>query len=163
MLDKFDRFVQVSSNWFGNAGAALLLLIPIITFLDILGTKLFDLPVPGSIELTGYLQALLIPCAAAVTLLCGQHIKVEIFTARVPESIKAVLDGVISLILFCVIIVVIWQSIISGMSFQSVGEYSAALHLPIHYIVYAMAFAFVPLCFAFLHDFLHLLRGGKSR
>lgn len=159
MLSKYELFVKKISNWFANIGAAMLLLICFITFLDIAGSKFFALPVPGSVELTGFLQTMLIPFAAALTLICGQHIKVEVFTDRLPESVKAILDCIISLILCLLTVVIIWQTIVFGISIQSSGEYSNTLHLPLSPIIYIMAFAFVSLCLAFLLGFLQLFRG----
>ena len=163
MVPKLERFVRASSNLYANFGVALLLVILIMTFTDIVGSKFFNRPIPGSIELTEFFQILVVVLAASLTQIHRQHIRVEVFTARMPESIKAAFDSVISLVLFCVIVIVIWQSCRLGISLQNTGQYSATLHLGFHYFVYAMAFAFIPLCLVFLLDFLHSLRGVRGK
>jgi TRAP-type C4-dicarboxylate transport system permease small subunit len=162
LFNKYHKLVVTASNWFGHIGAALLLAIPVITFFDIVGSKFFSLPVPGSVELTGFLQSMLFPFAAALTLVCGQHIKVEVFTDWLPGSVKEVMDGIISLILFCLSIVLIWQTTVFGISIQSAGEYSGTLHIPLQYIIYLMAIGFVPLALGFLEGFLKLFRGNAT-
>jgi TRAP-type C4-dicarboxylate transport system permease small subunit len=159
MLSKFESFVRKISNWFANIGAAMLLLICLITFLDIVGSKFFALPFPGSVELTGFLQTMLIPFAAAITLLYGQHIKVEIFTDRLPEHVKAIIDSVISLLLCLFILVLIWQTVVFAIAIQTSGEYSNTLRLPLSPVIYIMAFALISLCLAFLLGFLQLFKG----
>lgn len=159
MLSKFELFVKKISNWFANIGAAMLLLICLITFLDIVGSKFFALPFPGSVELTGFLQTMLIPFAAALTLLFGQHIKVEIFTDFLSEQVKAIIDSIISLVLCLFILVLIWQAIVFGIDIQTSGEYSNTLHLPLSPVIYIMAFALISLCLAFLLGFLQLFKG----
>jgi TRAP-type C4-dicarboxylate transport system permease small subunit len=159
MLRKYDLFVKKMSDCFANIGAAMLLLISFLTFLDITGSKFFALPVPGSVELTGFLQTMLIPFAAALTLIFGQHIKVEIFTDHLPESVKTTIDCIISLILCLLTAVLIWQTIVFGISIQSSGEYSNTLHLPLYAVIYIMAFALISLCLAFLLGFLQLFKG----
>ena len=162
MLGKYQEFVIKTSNWFGNIATVMLLVIAFITFLDIFGSKFFTLPVPGSVELTGFLQSILIPFAAALTLICGQHIKVDLFTDWLPKNFKTMLDGIISLLLFFLSVVLVWQSIVLGESLQSVGEYSGTLHIPIFYVVYTMAVGFVSLALAFLGGFLKLFNGDNN-
>jgi len=161
MLDKFEVFVKKISNGFANIGAAMLLLICLITFLDIVGSKFFALPFPGSVELTGFLQTMLIPFAAALTLLHGQHIKVEVFTDRLPEHVKTLIDSIISLLLCLFIVVFIWQTVVFAMAIQASGEYSNTLQLPLSPVIYVMAFALISLCLAFFLGFLQLFKGGK--
>ena len=161
MLNKFEVFVKKISNWFANIGAAMLLLICLITFLDIVGSKFFALPFPGSVELTGFLQTMLIPFAAALTLLHGQHIKVEVFTDHLPAHVKALLDSIISLLLCLFIVVFIWQTVLFAMSIQASGEYSNTLQLPLSPVIYVMAFALISLCLAFFLGFLQLFKGRK--
>jgi TRAP-type C4-dicarboxylate transport system permease small subunit len=159
MLSKYELFVKKISDWFANVGAAMLLLICLITFLDIVGSKFFALPFPGSVELTGFLQTMLIPFAGALTLLYGQHIRVEIFTDRLPEQVKVIIDGIISLVLCLFILVLIWQTVVFGIAIQISGEYSNTLRLPMSPVIYIMAFALVSLCLAFLLGFLQLFKG----
>jgi len=153
MLSKFELFVKKISDWCANIGAAMLLLICLITLLDIGGSKFFALPFPGSVELIGFLQVMLIPFAAALTLLYNQHIRVEIFTDWLPDRIKAIMDSIISLVLCLFILVLIWQTVVFGIAIQTSGEYSNTLHLPLSPVIYVMAFALVSLCLAFLLRF----------
>ena len=153
MLSKFELFVKKISDWCANIGAAMLLLICLITLLDIGGSKFFALPFPGSVELIGFLQVMLIPFAAALTLLYDQHIRVEIFTDWLPDRIKAIMDSIISLVLCLFILVLIWQTVVFGIAIQTSGEYSNTLHLPLSPVIYVMAFALVSLCLAFLLRF----------
>ena len=153
MLSKFELFVKRISNWCANIGAVMLLLICLITLLDIGGSKFFALPFPGSVELIGFLQVMLIPFAAALTLLYDQHIRVEVFTDRLPEHVKAIMDSIISLVLCLFILVLIWQNVVFGIAIQTSGEVSNTLRLPFYPVIYVMAFALISLCLAFLLRF----------
>ncbi len=159
MLTKYELFVKKISDWCANMGAAMLLLICLITFLDIVGSKFFALPFPGSVELTGFLQTMLIPFAAALTLLFGQHIKVEIFTDFLPEHVIPIIDSIISLVLCLFILVLSWQTVVFGIAIQTSGEYSNTLRLPLSPVIYIMAFSLISLCLAFLLGFLQLFKG----
>ncbi len=161
-LGKYELFVKKISRWSSYVAVAMLLLIPFITFLDIIGSKFFNLPVPGSVELTGLLQTMLLPMAAALTLIYGQHIKVDVFTERLSAKTKLVFDSIISLLLCLFSIVLIWQTIIFGMGNIESGEYSNTLNLPLYPFIFIMALAFVPLCLAFFDGFLNLFKGSQN-
>ena len=161
MLNKYEPFVKRMSNWAGNMGVAMLLLIPAITFLDIVGSKFFNWPFPGSVELTGFLQSMLVPLAAALTLIVGHHIKVEIFTYRLSGNAKLVIDSIVSLLLCIFCIILTWQIVVYGISIKDSGEYSNTLNIPFYPVIFIMALAFIPLILAFFLDFLKLF--GRSK
>lgn len=163
MLEKFERFVRVSCNWFIGLGIILVLANLAMTFIDIISSKCFNVPVSGSIELAGLSQAIIIASATAATQLSRQHIRVEILTQRFPRVIRAILNSFISLVLFCLFIWVIWQLIANGLDVQKVGQYTSDLHLPMQVIIYLTALMLVPGCFVFLLEFLQSTREARKR
>ena len=160
-MAKFDKLVRLLSAWFANASSILLLLMFLISLTDIVGTKAFNLPVPGSFELIGFFMAMMIPFAMGLTKQLGRHIKVEIFTDRLPASLKKGIDSTVSLILFCFFAVLVWQIVLFGLSIRKVGEYSQTLHIHLDYFIFVIAFALIPACLVSLLDFLQLLKGYK--
>lgn len=163
MLEKFERFARASSSWVANVGAALILATLAITFTDIISSKFFTWPVPGSVELAGFFQAIIIASAVALTQIHRQHIRVEIFMARLSKPIQATVDSIVSLVLVFLFIFVVWELVRYGISIQKTGQYSSDIRLPIHCFIYLTALALVPCCFVFLVEFLHSLRGIKKR
>jgi TRAP-type C4-dicarboxylate transport system permease small subunit len=162
MLGKYELFVKKISRWSGYVAVAMLLIIPLLTTLDIAGSKFFNLPLTGSVEITGLLQVMLLPLAAAITLLCGQHIKVDVFTDKLSSKAKLKFDSIISLLLCLFSAVLIWQVIVYGLDNISSGEVSNTLNLPLYPFIFIMALAFVPLCLAFFDGFLTWFKGGQK-
>ncbi len=163
MLEKFERFVRLSSNWFTGLGVALILANLAMIFIDIISSKAFSRPVSGSIELAGLSQALIIASATAITQLSGQQIRVEIVVERLPKNIQALLNSFISLVLFFLFIWIIWQVVANGMEIQKTGQYTSDLHLPIHIIIYLTALVLIPTCFVFLLEFFQSTRETRKR
>jgi TRAP-type C4-dicarboxylate transport system permease small subunit len=160
---KFDNFIHKTSNISADIASVFLLLLFVLNCTDIIGSKFFIFPVPGSVELTGYLQALLIPAASALVLFSHMHIKIEIVTEKLPKRVIEVMDGIVSLALFVLVGILIWQIIVFGMAKQDGGEYSNTLHWPFYIVIYLMALAFVPLCLALLRNFIFgVKRGGRK-
>ena len=159
MYRKYDLAIRKLAGWLGYIGGAMLLAIPILTFGDIIGTKFFSRPVIGSVEITGFLQVMWIPLAATITLFHKQHVKVEIFTRRLSASARARIDGIISLVLFCLCAVIGWRIVLYGLSVHTSGRYSNTLHLPFYYFIYIMSLGFFLLSLAFLLGFIQWMRG----
>jgi TRAP-type transport system small permease protein len=163
LLQRFESFVRSFSKWFIAPGILLILASLLMTFIDILSSKFFNLPVRGSIELTGLSQALIIASATAATQLSRQHIRVEILTQRLPKKVQAVLNSLISLILLCLFIGIIYQLVANGLEAQKVGQYTSDLYIPIQIIIYLTALMLVPGCFVFLLEFFQSAREVNKR
>lgn len=141
----------------------LLLGIMLLTAVDIIGSKLFNRPVPGFVSLTSYLQLVLIPLAAGLTQIYRQHIRVEVFTDRLPNAIKNIIDSIVFLVLGFVSILLIWLMVTHGLSLQRYGIYDSTLGFPIYPLAFIVAFALIPLCLAFVLGVLDLVRGIRKK
>ena len=108
----------------------------VVNCADIIGTKFFNLPFPGAVELTGYMMSLLVPAAAALVFLQQQHIRIEVVTESMPQGVKDFLDRVIALIIFVLLSAIAWRMFIFGMKKHGYGEYSDELQFPYYYVSY---------------------------
>ena len=157
MLDKFERFNRRLSDWFEWIGFAALLLIMVITCVDVVGAKVFKMPVLGSIDIVA------ISFAASMTLIAGRHIKVEFFFPLFPRLAQRVISSVIHLLGLGLFIVVIWRLYVLGYSFQTSGEYSMTIYIPYYPFAYGVAFACIPVCLVLLVEFLKSLTKGVQK
>ena len=153
-MKTFERVVGTISNIAAHVATIMLLVMFAINCMDIVGSKLFSVPVPGVVELTGYLMAVLIPAAAAVVLLEGQHVRIEIVTAKLPLSVREWMDRIISLALGVLFSLLSWKMFTYGMDRHRSGEYSDTLQFPFYYVIYLVALAFIPFCLALIRGFL---------
>jgi TRAP-type C4-dicarboxylate transport system permease small subunit len=153
-MKKFARFTRKVGEIAADAAAIMLLAMFAINCIDIIGSKFFNLPFPGVVELTGYLMSILIPAAAALVFLEGEHILIDVVTEKLPEAVKNMMGRIISLALFFLFSVLVWKMFTYGMDRHRYGEYSDTLHFPFYYIIYCIALAFIPFCLALIQDFL---------
>lgn len=153
-LDKFERFNRVISSAIEWIGVVALLILTAITVADIVGSKAFLTPVPGSVDIVGLSQLIAISFAGASAQLVGRHIRVEFFIIRIPFPIQRVINSIIYLFLIAFFILVIWRSMILGQSLHDIGQSSSTARIPLYPFPYAIAFAFLPLCFIYIVKFL---------
>ena len=163
MLDKFERFNRRLSDWFEWIGLAGMLLMMVITCVDVVGAKVFKMPVLGSIDIVMLCQIVAISFACSMTLIVGRHIKVEFFFLFLPRLVQRVISSIIHLIGLGLFIVIIWQLYELGRSFQSSGEYSMTIYIPYYPFAYGIAFASIPVCLILLVEFLKSLKKGVEK
>jgi len=163
MLGKFERFNRRLSDWFEWIGFAALLLIMVITCVDVVGAKVFKMPVLGSIDIVMLCQIVAISFAASMTLIAGRHIKVEFFLSLLPPRVQAVFNAIIPLLGLGLFIVIIWRLYVLGHSFQTAGEYSMTIYIPYYPFAYGVAFACIPVCLVLLVEFLKSLTKGVQK
>jgi TRAP-type C4-dicarboxylate transport system permease small subunit len=163
MLDKFERFNRRLSDWFEWIGFAALLLIMVITCVDVVGAKVFKMPVLGSIDIVMLCQIVAISFAASMALIIGRHIRVEFFYRLLPPRVQAVINSFVYLLSLGLFIVIIWRLCAMGYAFHSSGEYSMTAYIPYYPFAYAIALAFIPICLVLLLKFIKSLRKGPQK
>jgi len=153
-IDRLEKFAASFSNWLNwVAGAALVAMLG-LTVADIIGVKLFKCPVPGAIELVGFLGAIVIGFAIAYTQVQHGHIQVEFFVMRLPRRLRAGVSAFVSLLGVVLFVLLAWRSYDFGRVLQSAGEVSMTQNIPFYPFVHAIAFCCIPVCLVLLVEFL---------
>lgn len=153
MLNKFENFNRRLSGWCEWLGIAAMLLMMVITCIDVVGAKIFKLPILGAIDIVQLSQIVAISFAASMTLILGRHIQVEFFYNLLPPRAQAVIDSAVPLLGLGLFIVIIWRLFVLGLSYQNTGEYTATAYIPVYPFAYAIAIACIPVCLLLLLEF----------
>lgn len=156
-LEKFEKFNRRLSDWFEWIGLAGFLVMMFITCIDVIGAKLFLLPVFGAIDIVMLSQVVAISFAAAAALILGRHISVEFFVVMLPRRVRALIDIIIHLLGLALFIVIIWRLCVYGYLLQTGGEESATARIPLAPFAYSIAVASIPVCLVFLLEFLNAI------
>jgi len=96
-FEKFNRKISMGIEWVGLAALVLMMLI---TTLDVLGTKLFLVPVFGALDIMMLAQLVAMTFAIGATLIVGLHVTVEFFVPLLPKRIQSVVDCIVFLLGF---------------------------------------------------------------
>jgi TRAP-type C4-dicarboxylate transport system permease small subunit len=156
-LEKFEKFNRRLSDWFEWIGLAGFLVMMFITCIDVIGAKLFLLPVFGAIDIVMLSQVVAISFAAAAALILGRHISVEFFVVMLPRRVRALIDIIIHLLGLALFIVIVWRLCVYGYLLQTGGEESATARIPLAPFAYSIALASIPVCLVFLLEFLNAI------
>jgi len=143
-MDSFEKFVSSLSKWLNwVAGIALVAMLALI-IADIIGAKLFKWPIPGGIEVVGFLGVIVIAFAIAQTQIIRGHIEVEFLVTRLSQTTQKVIAAIIyasGMVLFALLA---WTSYDFGRTLQTSGEVSMTQGIPFYPFVYSIAFCCVP-------------------
>jgi len=152
-IDKFERFVHSLSNWLNwVAGAALVVMLALIVA-DIIGAKLFKWPIPGGIEMVGFLGVVVIAFAIAHTQVMRGHIEVEFLTTRLPKTAQKIVAGFVYLLGMALFALLAWRSYDFAHALQVKGEVSMTQEISFYPFVYGIAFCCISVFLVLLIQF----------
>ena len=126
------------SRVFKLLGAAALMGMMLLTVADVVG-RFFKAPIFGSVEVVGFLAAILVAAALPYTYRADGHVGVEILVRLLPKQKQlwiTILTRTLSLILFSLIT---WQMFLYAKDIHETGEVSMNLEFPVYYIVYLLS------------------------
>ena len=155
MLEKFRKFNETLSGWAQSIAFGAVLFMVALTCIDVLGAKLFRLPVPGSLDLMMLAQLVAISFAGAMTLIRDRHVSVEFFVMLLPRRVRAAVDCVVHLLCLFLFVIVVWRLFDHGYHLQTGGEQTPTIQIPVAPFSYAAALAMVPMCLVFAQRLLH--------
>ncbi len=153
-IERLEKYVNSLSrifNWIAGIGMVAMLAV---TIADVIGIKLLKSPVPGGIEIVGFLGVLVTAFAIAHTKILGGHIQVEFFVMKLPPRARAGIIAAVSLLGFVLFVLLVWRSFDYGRVLQASGEVSMTQRIPFYPFVYALAVAAIPVCLLLAVEFL---------
>ncbi|MFO1363498.1 MAG: TRAP transporter small permease [Burkholderiales bacterium] len=159
MLERFDRFNRRLSDWAASLGFAALVFMVVLTCVDVVGAKLFLMPVPGSLDMMQLAQLLAVTLAAGMTFIQRRHVAVEFFVHMLPQRLRRAIAFVVTLLCLALFVTVVWRLVVYGMDVQAGNEVTPTAKIGIAPFAYAASAALVPVCLALLHDLACLLQG----
>ncbi len=125
----------------GLLGAAALFAIMALTFFDVLGRKLADNSIPGSLEVTELLMVIVIFASLPLVSLRNEHVLFDSLDPYLPAAVLRAQKALIHLLLAVLLLALAWLMWRTGGDFLASGETTAQLAIPKAPFIYGMAVA----------------------
>lgn len=123
-----------------SLAALILFLLMLITFVDVAGRNLINMPLTGASEITEILMAAMIFLMLPRVALHNQHIIIDLIeTVASPRVLRAfdVFAAVLSAIMFFLIC---WQMWVLGARAMGYGDATGALRIPVAPLLFGISF-----------------------
>ena len=149
-LTKFDAFNRKFSSIIEWIGLIAFFLMMALTTIDVIGAKVFLLPVPGSLDIMMLAQLIAMSFAIAMTQIFDRHIQVEFFVPLFPKLIQNLCDVIYNLLCFILFFLISWRLIAYGIELNTTGEVSPTIRLPMAPFAIGAGIASIPVCLIYL-------------
>jgi TRAP-type C4-dicarboxylate transport system permease small subunit len=146
-------------EWIGVVG---IMVMVGLTCADVIGAKLFLLPVPGVTEIVSLVQVATIVFAVAVTQRHGGHIGVEMFVDTMPSRVRSWIKAFTSLLGLILFALLIYEGVGLGNEYVESGEVTATVQVPFYPFAYAFSLALLPVAMMMLVDMVEALKEALS-
>lgn len=144
-----------------SIGGLSLLLIMVVTTVDVIGAKVFRVPVPGALDIVMLAQSVAISFGCAATLIAGKHVSVEIFYRFMPPILKKLSLFVVETLSLLLFVLIVWKLTIYGYELQIHHEGSPTIRIPLYPFAYGIVLASVSVCIELFGRIVKILIGGK--
>lgn len=140
-VDKVLKAMGNGFNWV--ALSALLAMFAVIT-IDILSSKILNLPIIATVDIASLLAAVVVAFAVSQTILAGRHIEVDFLVICLPPRARKVFNVFASTLSLLFFLLLVWRCLVYARNLQVLGEASLTQHIPVAPIVYGIGIAFIP-------------------
>jgi TRAP-type C4-dicarboxylate transport system permease small subunit len=113
--------------------------IMVLTFLDVLGRKLVNNSIPGSLELTELMMVAVIFGALPLVSLRGEHVTFDSLDAHLPAALRRAQAVIVHLLCAAALLGLAWLMWQMGSQFTETGETTAQLRIVKAPFIYGMA------------------------
>lgn len=118
----------------------------LIALIDVVGSKGFQWPLPGTTELSAFLQVVAIAAGLAFSQIAGRHIRVGFLIDRLPRRGKATLELFSSILGLGLFAMVGWVTYDYGLRLLSSGTETLLLGIAHYPFALWIAFCCIPMC-----------------
>jgi len=167
MTGNLSRYIDTFSRRQGEVSSLLALPLLVVVVYEVIMRYAFNAPTTWGFELTTFLYGVHYMLGLSYTDVLGGHVRVDIFTARMPGRVQAVLGVVTSLLFFLPVMAVLtWVSLrFAAISVAGRELNSTSWAPPIYPIKVIMAVSFLFLLIQGVSNLLHnidVLRGKRE-
>ncbi|MCO1599951.1 TRAP transporter small permease [Desulfosporosinus nitroreducens] len=126
-------------------------------------SRQFGTPIPGAIEWTEFLSAMVVGLSLAFCGAQGGHIYLELFTDKLNIKVQTVLHVVIDFLCLVFLSISFWRIVIYANDMKLSGQVSMTTKTPYYFFIYVVAFGLLAYALVTLGSMINNLRKGVQR
>ena len=160
-MTAFKKYVLLAAEKLDLIAAAAIVAMMSLTCADVI-LRIFRKPIPGTYEIVSFLGAIAVSFAVAHTSADKGHVAVSLIVRVLPQKIQGGVEAIVALLSMLLFGLISWQSLNYGNDCRLSGEVSSTLELPLHPVIYGVAFGAGVVCLVLLVDFINAIEKVKN-
>ena len=109
-IDSLEKFAYCLSNWLNWIAGAGLVAMLVLVVADVIAAKSFKWPIPGGIEMVGFLGVVVVAFSVAQTQVLRGHIEVAFLVARFPRAAQKAIGSIVYAFGMVLFALLAWKS-----------------------------------------------------
>jgi TRAP-type C4-dicarboxylate transport system permease small subunit len=138
-----ERTINSICRGMGLVAICVLVAMMILTVLDVFLRRVFNSPIPFSLELVEFMMVLTGFLGLAWCALSGSHIRVDLIMSIMPKRAQGIIDSLCYLAGLGISGIIAWRSVMESLAIKQLHTHSTVLGIPIFpfHLVVAAGFA----------------------
>lgn len=139
----FGKVLLTLSEAFALLGGVIVIALIAMSVISIIGRKLFAIVVPGDLEIMQMGTAVAVAAFLPYCQMNDDHVRVDFFTAGLPERVRALLESVAAILLSACAVLIAWRTSVAAVDSYESGETSLMVGWPVWVAIAALVPSFV--------------------
>ena len=153
--ENIKALIQKVTRFLTYVGMFLLIPMMLWTTAEVVGRAVWSRPIPGTLEMSSYMLSVFVLLGLAYTHQVKGHVRVTMFTDRMPEKVSMSLDLITTLLSIFIIGILCWQGYLVAMEEVSVSDMLRIPQYPFRMLVFVAALF---LCLELICDVVDTMR-----
>jgi len=160
--NSMEKFLVPVSRWLSTIGSSVLVIMVVITVADVVGRKLFNMPVKGAYELGEMLLVIVVFLNMPDTEMQDDNVSIELLYTRFGKKVRKIVLSLMYVLFFIVSVVMTWQLIVFALGEMAGGFTTTILSIPYAPVVFLASLGCALLSLVVLARLFLMIFGGEK-
>ena len=151
------------TNIIGITGSIVIGFMMMVTVVDVVGRRLFNAPLLGSMDLTTFMMVVVVFFSIAHCQLVKGHVTIDLVVSRLPTRIQAIINSIMYSLFFLLFVWITYQFYLRALEVMKNNIVSATLEIPVAPFYFVAFFGCALLSLLALMHLLSFLAGSVKK
>lgn len=142
-MKSFERIIRIASGVLNMVSSAALTLLMVLVTLNVILRAIFNSPILGTYDLTGFMTVIVIGCGLAFCSIENGHIEISLFVDKAGHRTRQWITKAGQAISFLILSVYTYALFELGTRLMKANEVSVTAQIPVYPFVFILALCFL--------------------
>ncbi len=149
-MKKIENFIKKTAEIFNLIAGASIVIAMVLVVVNVILRRVFDNPVLGVYEFTGFLAVIIISFGLAYVLLVNAHIAVDFIIEKFKAPVVGIIDTITGITATLFLSIFTWNVFRYAIKSMNNNQLSPTTQTPFYVFIFTMALCFALLCLVYV-------------